>query len=178
MRRWAVVSAGLAPIALIGGWTVAAARQPPGYDAVQDTISALAEHGASDRWIMTLGLAVLGICHVVTAAGLTEAAVTGRMLLAVGGVATFVVATTPQPSSGHVPAAAVGFIALTLWPAAARVPGRRSALLATAVLLALLVWLAVELGGGEVLGLSERFLAGAQALWPLAVVGTLLRRPR
>ena len=169
MRKWTLASASLAPVALIGGWTVAAARQPPSYDAVRDTISALAEHGAPDRWIMTAGLAVLGICHLATASGLSEAAPAGRMLLAVGGAATVVVAMAPQPSPGHVPAAAVGFVALAVWPVAARVPGPRSALCATAVLLAVLVWLTAELRGGELLGVSERFLAGAQALWPLLV---------
>ena len=72
MRTWAVVSASVAPIALIGGWTLAATRQPAGYDPVRDTISALAARHAADPWIMTAGLAVLGACHVVTAAGLTD----------------------------------------------------------------------------------------------------------
>ncbi len=175
MRKWTLASASLAPVALIGGWTAAAARQPPSYDAVRDTISALAEHGAADRWIMTAGLAVLGVCHLVTASGLSEATPAGRVLLAVGGAATVVVAMAPQPSVGHVPAAAVGFVALAVWPAAAGVPGRRSAFLASAVLLALLVWSAAELRGGELVGVSERFLAGAQALWPLLVVLCVFR---
>lgn len=178
MRRWAVLSASVAPFALIGGWTVAAGRQPPSYNSVRDTISALAEHGASDRWIMTVGLALLGSCHLATAAGLTEAAAAGRVLLAVGGGATVAVALLPQPSGGHIPAATVGFIALALWPAASTVPSRRSAVLATTVLLALLVWLFVELGGGALTGLSERLLAGAQALWPIGVVCLIFGRER
>jgi hypothetical membrane protein len=178
VRRWVIVSAGFAPVALIGGWSLAAARQPPSYDPVQDTISALAEHGATDRWVMTTGLAVLGVCHLATAAGLFEAHVGGRVLLAVGGAATAVVAALPQPTAGHVPAATVGFVALALWPVAARVPAPYVAVTATAVLLALLGWLAVELRRGELLGLTERVLAGAEALWPLIVTLTLLRRRR
>ncbi len=178
MRRWVLVSAGLAPLALIGGWSLAAARQPPTYDPVRDTISALAAHGATDRWIMTAGLAVLGVCHLVTAGGLAEAGRGGRVLLAAGGVATAAVAALPQPTAAHVPAAAVGFVALALWPAASRVPGRRAAVVATGVLLALLGWLAVELVHGELLGLSERLLAGAEAFWPLIVALTLRARDR
>jgi hypothetical protein len=42
---------------------------------------------------------------------------------------------------------------------------------AAGVLLGLLVWFGAELiGGGRQVGLAERVLAGAQAVWPLAVV--------
>src|SRR5258706_7467233 len=50
---WGVLSAGLAPVFLIGGFTVAAAVQPPGFSSVRDTISALAGLGAAHRWLMT-----------------------------------------------------------------------------------------------------------------------------
>jgi hypothetical membrane protein len=183
---WAVASAALAPVVLVGGWTVAASRQPPGYDAVRQTISALAAHGAADRWIMTTALAALGACHVMTALGLRPAEPAGRWLLAIGGMATLLVAAVPQPARGssslHLGAATLGFVTLALWPAVAcwnaqpLVLPRRTGLLATAVLLALLGWLVVELGDGALLGLSERLLAGAQALWPLAVV-LALRAP-
>jgi hypothetical protein len=40
----------------------------------------------------------------------------------------------------------------------------------------LLVWFGVELSvGGGLTGLAERMLAGAQALWPLAVIFTCYR---
>jgi hypothetical membrane protein len=177
---WAVVSAALAPTTLIGGWTLAASRQPGHFSAVHQTISALAARGATDRWIMTAGLAGLGACHVVTALGLRPARRGGRWLLAVGGVATAVVAAAPQPEHGssvvHLAAAGVGFASLSLWPVfASRDDGpavlrRRSGVAASAVLLALLGWLAVEIGDDDLVGLSERLLAGAQALWPLVVV--------
>jgi len=42
---------------------------------------------------------------------------------------------------------------------------------AAGVLLGLLVWFSAELiGGGRQVGLAERVLAGAEAVWPLAVV--------
>jgi hypothetical protein len=75
--------------------------------------------------------------------------------------------------------AAVGFVALAVWPLAARgrsplVPAWLRPVVCSAaagVLLGLLVWFGTELiGGGRPVGLAERVLAGAQALWPLAVV--------
>jgi len=173
-----MVSASLAPIALIGGWSLAAARQPPSYDPLRDTISALAARGATDSWIMTVGLAVLGTSHLATASGLTEASITGRALLAVGGIATIAVSALPQPAAGHAPAATVGFVALALWPAASGVPAQRAARIASIGLVALLGWLLLELQDGNLLGLSERVLAGAQSLWPLAVALTLSRLRR
>jgi hypothetical membrane protein len=176
VRRWVIVSSSLAPVVLIGGWTWAAALQGPSYDSLRDTISALAARGAADRWVMTAGLAVLGLSHLATAAGLVEAGVAARSILAIGGAATLAVAALAQPSAGHVPAATVGFIALAGWPAASRLPRRRVGYGASLVLAGLLGWLAVELRGGDLLGLSERVLAGSQALWPLVVAGLLLRR--
>ncbi|NED58546.1 DUF998 domain-containing protein, partial [Micromonospora aurantiaca] len=35
---WAVATAAAAPALLVAGWTVAGARQGPGYDPVRDTI--------------------------------------------------------------------------------------------------------------------------------------------
>jgi hypothetical protein len=192
MRRvpwWVVLSAAGAPVFLIGGWTLAAALQPRGFDPVTDTISALAAHGAADRWVMTAGLAGLGCCHVVTALGLHPAPLPARVTQAVGGVATVLVAAFPQPERGastaHLTAAAIGFVTLALWPALAwryedRWPHPRPVVgLATAILLLAIVgWFAVELivRGGFV-GLSERFAAGSQALCPLAVVLLLRRHP-
>jgi hypothetical membrane protein len=180
---WAVCSAAAAPVLLVGGWSLAAGRQPPGFSSGRDTISALAGLGATDRWVMTAGLAGLGLCHLATAVGLRPAALTGRLLLGVGGAATVLVAVFPVPREGtsvaHQATATIAFLTLTAWPALA---GRRSATAplglrlpvaacATVALVGLLGWFAVELfTDGTRIGLTERLLAGAQALWPLAVV--------
>lgn len=187
---WALVSATIAPVAMIGGWTVAAARQAAAFDPVRDTISALATSAATAGWIMTAGLAVTGVCHVITAAGLRAAAPGGRVLLAVGGVATAAVAALPVDVApgAHGAAAGVAFVALSVWPAAAGRPGARGVLrrrrgtAATTGLVALLVWFVLELQGappasGALTGLAERALAGAQSLWPLVVVAALRRSP-
>jgi hypothetical protein len=179
---WGVLSAAGAPVLLVGGWTVAAARQPARYDPLVDTISALAAHGATDRWVMTTALQGVAVCHVLTALALRPARLGGRVVLAVGGLATLGVAAVPLPgdgsgSAGHAAAAGTAFVALSLWPALAvrrHGPGLLRPLPsmgAAAVLLGLLAWFALELASdrGRV-GLAERCAAGAQALWPLAVV--------
>ena len=120
-RLWALVSSAAAPVFLIGGWSWAQAVQPAGYDAVHDTISALARSGLPHRWIMTTGLAGLGVCHVLTAAGLRGVAGGSRAVLAAAGLGTIGVAASPLPfegsSSAHVAFATVAFVLLVAWPA-------------------------------------------------------------
>jgi hypothetical membrane protein len=176
--RWAWVPATLAPVAMIGGWTVAAALQPA-FDPVTGTISALAATTATDPWVMTAGLALTGAAHVGTALGLRPLPPAARLVLALGGLATLAVAAFPSDTAprAHGIAASVGFGALALWPALAVRRGgtgvRRPvvAVGATAVLVGLLGAFVVELRtDGTAVGLTERALAGAQALWPLVAV--------
>jgi hypothetical protein len=176
---WGVVSSAAAPVLLVCGWTVAAGLQPRSFNAVASTISALAADGAADRWVMTLVLLAVGIC---------PAAAPGRLILIAGGVAGVLVAATPEPARGgslaHAFWATIGFIALTVWPLGglrrgSSVPGGlRPAVSAVAAgaLLGLLVWFAAELTTrGAQIGLAERVLTEAQAVWPLAVVLTCWR---
>ncbi len=165
-RRWVWVSAVAAPVFLIGGWSWAQARQPDSYDAVRDTISALAARGASDRWIMTAALAGLGASYVITAVGSGTFGRLARTVLAVGGAATIAVAASPQPSPTHVPAAAIAFVALAIWPFGLRRTVRAAPWVAV-TLLALLAWFGIALATARVVGLSERALAGAEALTPI-----------
>jgi hypothetical membrane protein len=176
-------------VLLIGGWSVAAALQPGHFDQVTGTVSALAGYGATDRWVMTSALAGLGLCYLLSGLALRPAALAGRLLLIAGGLAVIVVAANPLPAGGgrslpHWLAAAASFTVLAIWPAGAwRRPARGSPVpgtlrlpcsaAATVALCCLLGWFAVELvaGGGQV-GLAERVLAGAEALWPLvATIG-------
>lgn len=180
-----MLSSACAPVLLVGGWQLAAARQRGGFDQVNHTISELAGRGATDPWIMTTALAGVGMCHVITAAGLAPAAIPGRLLLAAGGVGTAALAALPLPvigdSPAHVVAATVTFPALSLWPVLAvrrgSTPRPAVWLSAAAGLLVLLGWFGIGyFGGSSRIGLSERMLAAAQALWPLAAV--LLARRR
>ena len=180
---WAVVSAVVAPIALIGGWTIAAWVQPGGFDSATETISALAAVGTPDRWIMTLAIAVTGLCHICTAAGLREAATAGRMVYALAGLATVLVALFPLPVMGgssllHGVTAAASFIGLAIWPLWARNsrtrnPALRGSLpwVASGVMSGLVLsFFASATSGGPGVGLLERVAAGAEALWPLMTV--------
>ena len=185
---WGVVSSAAAPVLLVGGWTVAARLQPRSVNPVASTISALAADGAADRWVMTLVLLAVGVCDVVTGLALRPAATPGRLILIAGGIAGVLVAANPEPARGgslaHAFWATIGFIALTAWPLGglrrgSSVPGELRptvSAVAAGALLGLLVWFAAELmtRGGQV-GLAERVLAEAQAVWPLAVVLTCWR---
>jgi hypothetical membrane protein len=182
---WAVASATAAPVLLGVGLTLAQSRQPPGYDPVRDTISALASYGAADRWVMTSALAGLGVCHVLTATGLRPARTSGRVVFAGGGVATVMVAVFAQPAHGnsraHTAAAALALTGLALWPVLAARRGQEAPLLtrpvsaaASVALCGLVLWFAADLHGGE-RGLAERAAVGAEALWPLSVVVTTRR---
>ena len=187
---WGLVSAAAAPVLLIGGWTVAARRQPDGFDSTSNTISALAALGAQDRWLMTSALAGLGACHIVTALALRPYPRPGRLVLAAGGVATLLVAAFPLPegddgSVPHTVVAGIAFVSLSAWPALAWRRGARRpapmrpavAFSAATVLLGLLGWFGAELAtDGDRVGLAERVTAGAQAIWPLAVVLASRRR--
>ncbi len=187
VQWWGLLSSGTAPVLLIGGWTVAAALQPTGFDPLVESISALAGGDATDRWVMSLALFGVGVCHLATAMALRPVALAARLCLAAGGVATMAVAGLPLPggeanSLPHVVAAVSAFLALAVWPALA---GRRSVvpvlrppfcLIAAGVLVLLVSWFFIAvLTQAPLLGLSERLAAGAQSLYPLVVVGVLRR---
>jgi hypothetical membrane protein len=167
---------------MVGGWTVASRLQPPSFDPVADTVSALAAAGAADRWVMTLTFLVVGACDIVTAAALRPARAPGRLILMAGAAGGMLVALNPEHFGGsvqHAIWATIGFAGMALWPARAwrrgpAVPwGLRPAVCAgaVAVLIALSAWFGAELitGAGQA-GLAERIVGVAQALWPLIVV--------
>ena len=178
---WALLSSGCAPFVLIGGWTVAAILQPTRYNPVSQTISTLASYGATDRWVMTGALLVLGACHLVSAIGLRPAAPAGRAVLAFGGFACVAVAMFPEPDSGstvqHTAATTIGFIALALWPSMAARRGAAwpwplrttPAIAVTALLFGGAIWFLDVLHHHGPIGASERVLTTAQAVWPLVV---------
>ena len=181
---WGVFSSATAPVLLIGGWAVADALQPRSFDPVRQSVSSLARAGATDRWVMTAAFVLVAACYMATGLALRPAASAGRLVLVAGGLAGVLVAANPETVAGgfsfaHALWAGAGFTFLTAWPLAARRPepsapwGLRPAIAVSAVVViaALLAWFLVELvsGGGQ-LGLAERALGVAQAIWPLLVV--------
>ena len=178
-----MVSSAVAPVLLVGGWTVAAHLQPR-FDPVADTVSALAALGATDRWVMTLTFLLVGGCYIVTALALRPARTAGRLILIAGALAGMLVAANPERAGDpypvpHIIWAVVGLAGLVTWPAGAWRAGSAApwalrpavAGAVVTVLFALVLWFGVELvlGSGQV-GLAERVAGVAQAIWPLAVV--------
>ena len=190
MRWWGRVSSLLAPVLLIGGWTLAASLQPGGFDSVVRTISELAALDASERWVMTVAIGGTGVCHVLTATALRPAASAGRWLLALGGVASVLVALFPLPAGGgtsqaHSVVAFFAFVLLTVWAPVAGRPGadvpwglRRRVALGAGIALGVLTlaFFVAVLAGWSSVGLLERLAAGGQALWPALVVASAPRR--
>ncbi len=186
---WAVISAGLSPVLVIGGWLVADAFQPVSYSPVRETISALAGHGGTDRWIMTGALLLVGGCHLVTAAGLTGVRVAARVLLGIAGLSSIGIAVFPEPVRGSIPQhlawTALGAVAIAIWPAftARRTPARPMILsvggcaAVTAVFVVMLGWLTIQTQGGDDLGLAERLTTSVQTCWPFIVALALRRAP-
>jgi len=186
---WTIISAGLPPVLLTAGWLAAGALQPASYDPVRQTVSVLAGHAGTDRWIMTGALFLIGGCYLVTAAGLTGIRVPARILLIAAGLASIGIAASPEPVKGSTPQhlawTSFGAVMIAVWPAfAARRAERRTLILGvrgaaavTAVFVALLGWVVTETPGGRVLGLAERLTASVETTWPF-IVALALRRVR
>jgi Protein of unknown function (DUF998) len=182
---WAVVSAGLAPVLATAGWLIADALQPASYSPIGKTISVMAGHAGTDRWVMTGALLLVGGCQLVAAAGLAGLRVPARILLAVTGLSSIGIAVSPEPVRGSTPQhlawTSLGAAALAIWPAfvARRAPGRPLILssygcaVVTAVFMALLGWLVIETQGGSDLGLAERLFLSIETSWPFIVAITL-----
>ncbi len=182
---WTVAAGSAAPVLLIGGFLVAATVQPASYNPVRDTISALAERGSTDWWLMTSALLGLGLCYLLVALGLQIAGGGARLLLAGGGVATLLIALFREPGHGYSLVHELAVIAAVLtccpWPAIAsrrlhpapllrRFPG----FVAAGVSVGLAAWYGIETHGA-LLGLAERCAAAAPPLWLFAVVVTTRR---
>jgi hypothetical protein len=191
-RRWAVVSAGLAPVLLTGGYLVAGALQPASYSPVRTTISVMAGQAGTGRWVMTGGIVLAGGCYLVTAAGLAGVRASARVLLAVAGLAGIGIAASPDPARGatprHLAWTGLGAVTIAVWPVfAARRAAPRPLILGvcgsaavTAVFVALLGRLFIQTRDGGVLGLAGRLRSSVQACWPFTVAVALrrARRPR
>jgi hypothetical membrane protein len=180
-----MVSAVAAPVLLVAGLTAAGQLQPPQFDALYNTVSALAGQGANDGWVMTFTFVVVGACDIVTAFALHPAARPGRILLAAAGFAGMMVAAFPERLGGsliHACWASLGFGGLILWPALAwhQVrPGRLvpwglrplPCLSASLILAALTSWFAAEdATHAAQMGIAERAAGITQTIWPLVVV--------
>ena len=184
---WAVVSAALTPALLVIAFLIGDGLQPTSYSPIRQTMSVLAGQGATDSWVMTGALFLVGGCQLATAVGLTSVRLPARILLVVTGLCSIGVAASPEPATGpgprHLICAALCAATTAAWPAliARRTPQRplilnvRVCAAVTAVFAVLLCWVVIETQGGSDLGLAERVTSSVQGMWPL-VVAVLLRR--
>jgi hypothetical membrane protein len=184
---WTIVSVGLSPVLLTAGWLVADALQPDSYSPIRQTVSVMAGHAGTDRWVMTSVLFLVGSCNLVTAAGLTGFRMSARVLLAVAGLASIGIATFPEPVAGstpqHLALTSLGAVTITVWPAFAARPSSprplilswRGSAAVTCAFVALLGWLVMETQGGGALGLAERLTSSIQTSWPFVVALALWR---
>jgi hypothetical protein len=179
---WAVGTALLAPVVLVGGWLMAGALQPASYSPMRQTMSVLAGHSGSDRWVMTAALLVVGSCQIATGAGLTAVRMPARILLIVTGLSTLGIAATPEPATGptsrHLAFAVSCVVTTAVWPVlvARRASARPWILSAcgcatvTVIFAGLSCWLLIAArDGGANLGMVERLTSAAQGLFPLVV---------
>jgi Protein of unknown function (DUF998) len=179
---WAVGTALLAPVVLVGGWLMAGAVQPASYSPMRQTMSVLAGHSATDRWVMTAVLLVVGSCQIATGAGLTAVRMPARILLILTGLSTLGIAATPEPVTGptsrHLAFAVSCVVTTAVWPVlvARRAPAQPWILsvcggaTVTVIFAGLSCWLLIAArdGGGD-LGMVERLTSAVQGLFPLAV---------
>ena len=184
LARWAVVSTALTPLVMTVAWLVAEALQPPSYSPLHSSISGLAALGATDRWLVTDALFLVGACYFVTAGCLPGLRMPARIVLLIAGISSIGIAVSPQPVDGsnamHLVWTSLGAAAITVWPAftARRAPSplilrARSAAAVTVVFLVLSAWLVAETQHGSALGLTERLVTGIQITWPFIVALTL-----
>ncbi|MFY9932353.1 MAG: DUF998 domain-containing protein [Streptosporangiaceae bacterium] len=176
-----MVAAGLAPVLATAGWLVGDAVQPASYSPIRKTVSVLAGHAGTDRWIMTGALFLVGVCQLVAAVGLAATPAPARIVLAVAGLSSIGIAASPEPVRGSTPQhlawTSLGAVAIAIWPALVvrRAPPRPWILsghgyaVVTAVSIALLGWLIIETQGGTDLGLTERLFLSIETCWPFVV---------
>jgi hypothetical protein len=149
---------------------------------MRQTMSVLAGQSATDRWVMTVALLLVGSCQIVTGAGLTVVRMPARILLIPTGLSTLGIAATPEPAAGptarHLAFAVSCVVTTAVWPVlVARPAPAQSWILSvhgcvavTVVFAGLSCWLLIAArdGGGD-LGMVERLTAAGQGLFPLVV---------
>jgi hypothetical protein len=188
---WAVGTALLGPVVLVGGWLIAGALQPTSYSPMRQTMSVLAGHSGTDRWVMTAALLLVGSCQIATGAGLTAVRMPARILLILTGLSTLGIAATPEPATGptsrHLAFAVSCVVTTVVWPVlvARRAPTQSWILsvygcaTVTLIFAGLSCWLLIAArdGGGD-LGMVERLTSAVQSLFPLVVALALRQTAR
>jgi hypothetical protein len=161
---------------------VRGSRPVPGWAVGTASLAPVALVGATDRWVMTAALLLVGSCQIATGAGLTAVRMPARFLLIVTGLSTLGIAATPEPATGptsrHLAFAVSCVVTTAVWPVLVARSGPAqswilsvySCAMVTMVFAGLSCWLLIAArdGSGD-LGLVERLTAAVQSLFPLVV---------
>jgi hypothetical membrane protein len=120
ISRPALVTATIGPVQSVLGWVIAGAMWP-GYDPIRKTISDLAADDSPVQAIQTSFFALGGTLSLVAAIYARSFALPGRIVIFLGGLATFGFAyfTTPSQDSHsdwHRIFAIISFVLFSAWP--------------------------------------------------------------
>lgn len=185
----AALMAGIAgPVAFIGAW-VSAGLIKDGYSPVSETISRLAEQGASTRPLMSAGFIGFGVLMPLYARELGRALGSPgvRAAVTVSGVGTLVVAAVPVTVGGgttgdtvHYLAAAAAYVANVVAPllAARRLPSTRTRIASYAAAAAIATALVGSVYVDDLTGLLQRTGLTLFDAWAVALAAWMLAARR
>jgi len=178
------------PILFTLAWVLLGSSHP-GYSQVEDSISVLAAYRAPAAWVMSAAFVLQAVSMATAGVLLRRRSGWAAVLLLLNAAATVVVAAARIPCGAddatwcapsehptsyavHVVAATLALTSLSLAPAAAGVQGSgglaASGRLASAVMVALLVWFAVA----DAAGWAEKAVVTV-GIWWAAAAAVLLR---
>lgn len=172
----AAVAAIIGPIQSVLGWVIAAALWP-GYDPIAKTISDLAADDSPVQAIQTSFFVLGGTLSLVAAVYARSLSMPGRVLIFLGGIATYGFAyfTTPSQDSSsemHRLFAIISFVIFSAWPLLAMrfdkaypwVLRPVGVIVATAIMTAVSLWFLATWTSPDAtnVGLAERVVATMQ----------------
>lgn len=180
----ALFAATLGPVQSVLGWVIAGALWP-GYDPIRKTISDLAADDSPVQWIQSSFFILGGTLSLIAAIYVRSFAMPGRVVIFLGGVATygFTYFTTPSQDSSsemHRVFAIISFVLFSAWPLfSMRISGSYpwvlrpvGAIVATLGFTVISLWFLSTWTNPEAtnVGLVERIIATAQTTYLSAVI--------
>lgn len=188
LRRWRIATGIAAPAAFIGAWAIGSATRD-GYSPVSDTISRLAEQGASSQPLMTAGFVGFGLLVPVYARELGRALGSPgtRWAVTVSGIGTLAVAALPVSQQGgttvdtwHAVAASAAYAANVVAPliAARHLGWPRARTASYALSSVMAACLVASVTQDDLSGLLQRVGLTLFDAWLIVGAALLLRRTR
>ena len=180
----ALFAATLGPVQSVLGWVISGALWP-GYDPIRKTISDLAADDSPVQWIQSSFFILGGTLSLIAAIYARSFAMPGRMVIFLGGLATygFTYFTTPSQDSSsemHRVFAIISFVLFSAWPLfSMRISGSYpwvlrpvGAIVATLGFTVISLWFLSTWTNPDAtnVGLVERIIATAQTTYLSAVI--------